>query len=419
MSNGTPSQTALRKMSAVSASDIDTWAVPCSALVVDDDSFVRTNLCRLLAYLGVERIESAADGAAARELLRTHGPFEIMTCDLQMPGADGVELLRGIAALQPNLKVVLISSMEPKILASIGELAIAQRVKLIGSLHKPVHLAALRQVLQKNGPALAKDRDRAGDAEIEAEELKQAIAAGEIDVYVQPQLDARTHELVGVEALARWISPRRGVVAPDRFIPLAESSGLIDELTTLICEQAMRACADWRQQGLYTHVAINFSMQSLVQLDLPDRIARMSSDFGLDPTQVVIEITESAAMVKVAGTLDVLSRLCLRKFKLSLDDFGTGFSSLSQLRRIPFGELKIDRSFVAGADEASSARAIIESSVQLAHSLDMKVVAEGIETQANWDTACALGCDVVQGYWIARPMPKSELVAWVARTLSA
>jgi len=247
------------------------------------------------------------------------------------------------------------------------------------------------------------------------EDLSKAINNGEMETYFQPKVDVNTREVVGVEALVRWIHPSEGVISPGLFVPLAEDNNLIGELTLAVCKQALRHAVEFRQQGYDHNIAINISGDALNDLSWPDEMTTEIEACGLEASQITLEITESRLMEHISVALEILSRLSLKRFNLSIDDFGTGYSSMEQLQRIPFSELKIDRAFVRGASEEASARAILESSVLLAKNLDMKVVAEGVETEEDWNLVTELGCDQVQGYYIARPMPADQLYEWLAK----
>jgi EAL domain-containing protein (putative c-di-GMP-specific phosphodiesterase class I) len=243
-------------------------------------------------------------------------------------------------------------------------------------------------------------------------ELERALAAGELVNHYQPKVALATGELVGVEVLVRWQHPTAGLVFPDEFIATTEEHGLIDELTRAVLAAALRQGRLWHDAGLDLQLAVNVSMDNLAALDFPDVVARLAGEAGVALSRVVLEVTESRLMKDLRAPLDILTRLRLKRIGLSIDDFGTGHSSLAQLRDIPFDELKLDRSFVNGASGDPALRAIVEATLQMARQLGMKSVAEGVEEPADWELLRTLGCDVAQGYLIARPMPGSELPAW-------
>lgn len=244
-------------------------------------------------------------------------------------------------------------------------------------------------------------------------ELKKAIAEGQLDTYFQPKVDIKSGQVVGVEALVRWNHPVKGLIKPNAFITLAEENGLIRELTDQVLVKVLEYATKLKSMGYNLNIAINLSVDSLTDLEWPDRVSNMLENCGLEASSISFEITESRLMEHLSVALDILSRLSLKRFNLSIDDFGTGYSSMEQLQRIPFSEFKIDRAFVHGVAQEASARAILESSVLLAKKLDMKVVAEGVEDQRDWDVVAEVGCDHVQGFIVSRPLPFPHLLKWL------
>jgi EAL domain-containing protein (putative c-di-GMP-specific phosphodiesterase class I)/ActR/RegA family two-component response regulator len=384
-----------------------------TVLVVEDDDFVRGVLARQLKSFGIQAVP-AADGEEGLRLLRERGPFDAVICDLQMPQMDGVQFLRHLAATQPDARVVLISAQEPKVLKLSEELARAHGLHLLGALAKPIAVADLQRLLSK--VAAVSPTTRLGAASITADELRGAIERQEIQASVQPKIHTSDGSLAGAEALARWERPGQSPVYPDTFIPLAEATGLIEPLTDLMLRQALQACGDWGRLGVPTRIAINVAPVTLHRLELPDVITDMARGFGVVPEQVIIEVTESGLLTDEALSLDVLTRLKLRGISLSIDDFGTGFSSLKQLKRLPFSELKVDRSFVAAMVDDPDAARIVEANIRLARELGVaSATAEGVETEAQLLALRRLGCAHAQGYYIAKPMPRADLPAWAER----
>jgi EAL domain-containing protein (putative c-di-GMP-specific phosphodiesterase class I) len=206
-----------------------------------------------------------------------------------------------------------------------------------------------------------------------------------------------------VEALIRWAHPRIGLVRPDKFIPLAEETDLIDPLTDWVFATAVKQAVAWQRQGTPLDVAVNVSARNFRDIRFPDHLHDKCRECGADPGLLTIEVTETGAMRDAVNMLDVLSRLRLKGFKLSLDDFGTGYSSLVQLRKMPFSELKIDVSFVAAMLRDKDSRFIVEVTIDLARKLGVKSIAEGVENEAIWETLLDLGCDMGQGYYLGRP----------------
>jgi diguanylate cyclase (GGDEF)-like protein len=245
--------------------------------------------------------------------------------------------------------------------------------------------------------------------------LRQAINDGSLFIHVQPQLRLDCNEIVSVEALVRWTDPEHGFVPPDEFIPLAERSGLIHPLTDFVLEQAIAACAEWQEHSPGVAVSVNLSARSLHDSELDRKIDRVLRRHGLPGELLTLEITESSVMADPAGTLDLLHRLRALGVKLSIDDFGTGYSSLAYLRRLPVQEVKVDRAFVMRMDVEADDAAIVRSIVELARTLDLSVVAEGVENRRTIGLLEEMGCTLVQGYYLARPMPVGEFMAWHAK----
>ncbi|MGH9266301.1 MAG: putative bifunctional diguanylate cyclase/phosphodiesterase, partial [Acidimicrobiales bacterium] len=241
------------------------------------------------------------------------------------------------------------------------------------------------------------------------EDVRDAIARGELVLYYQPKVDMATRAVTGVEALVRWQHPERGLLTPDRFLTLFEQSGLIGPLAMTVLELAMAQQAEWARVDLPLSMAVNLSAANLSDDRLPEKVFEVFDRWDVDPGNVVLEITEDSLMVDADQSLEVLERLHAQGVQLSVDDYGTGFSSLAYLRDLPVHELKLDRAFLAAADEDERAVAIIRSTVDLAHSLDLRIVAEGVETDANLALIAELGCDAAQGYLLGRPAPASAL----------
>lgn len=244
------------------------------------------------------------------------------------------------------------------------------------------------------------------------DDLRQAIEAGTLTLHYQPKVGSDDHVITGVEALARWHHATRGMVSPGIFIPIAERFGLINALGHWALGEACRQMARWRDEGLAMRVAVNLSVHQLRQVDLAQCIEGMLAEHRLDPSQLILEITESAAMEDAGNTLELFERLGRIGVKLSIDDFGTGYSSLSYLRRLQVSQLKIDQSFVRDLETSADARIIVKAVINLAHALNLNVVAEGVETAAQRDVLTAMDCDELQGYFYARPVTAESLGRW-------
>ena len=386
-----------------------------TVLLVDDDYIMHRVTTLILNDLGIDNVLTAMSGKRALQVLEDRqNVIDVVICDLNMPEMDGVEFTRHLAKQDYPGSLIFSSGEGIRILKTVEKLAIEHELQVLGVLEKPATPAKLLELLN-NLDESRKQATLMKSRVYSRTDLSRAIEDGELDTYFQPKIDVKTQQITGVEALVRWNHPVDGVVNPYEFVPLMEKYNLIFELTQAVCQKALQHVAEWRAKGFNLDIAINISVEALKDLNWPDAIATQIEDSGLQPAMITFEVTESQLIEHLVIALDILSRLSLKKFKLSIDDFGTGYSSMEQLRRIPFSELKIDRAFVRGASGDASARAILESSISLAKKLDMKVVAEGVETEEDWNLVSELGCDQVQGYYISRPMRADQLYRWLRK----
>ena len=371
-------------------------------LVVDDDPAFGRLMKRAAEPCGYEVI-ATDDPRDVRRIVQTWHPG-IIVLDLQIPGTDGIEVLRRLAAEQCAAQVILASGVDGRTLDAALELGRERGLKMAGTLAKPVDLRRLRELLEKFRPA--------DDGQL-MRDLRDAIPTGQLFLEYQPKLDCRTGQVTGVEALVRWQHPTLGLVRPDRFIPLAEETCLIDPLTDWVAATAIRQAAAWQSQGFKLNLAINISAKNAQDIELPDRLARHCAECGVAPATVILELTETSAMRNAVQLLDVLTRLRLKGFELAIDDFGTGYSSLVQLRRMPFSELKVDCSFVMEMTTDKDRRFIVETLIDLARKLGLRSVAEGVENAEALAALRAMGCDRVQGYHLSRPLPADRLATFL------
>lgn len=381
-------------------------------LVLDDESFMLKLLARMLTRLGFTSVTTCDNGSAALACVDAAGnsPHLILT-DLNMPEMDGIEFVRNLVEHNYTGSLILVSGEDERVLQMAEKLVLAHRITVLGHLKKPVSLAELSTLMEKS--IRVQSAPQTPKNAYSADQVRAAIANGELVNYYQPKVAVASGAVIGVETLVRWRHPVDGLVFPDQFIGVAEDHGLIDDLTRVVLKSAMAQAKAWQQAGLRLHVAVNVSMDNLSSVAFVDFVAGAAVAAGVAPQDIVLEVTESRLMLDQRAPLEVLTRLRLKRFRLSIDDFGTGHSSLTQLRDIPFDELKIDQGFVHGAWRDETARAIYDASLGLGKQLGMEVVAEGVEDRNDWDLMRRTGCDLAQGYFIARPMPAADLVGWM------
>ncbi len=389
--------------------------VPMKILLLDDEAFELRLMEHQLRRVGFTELTSCQDASEALAVIddpRTT-PDAIL-CDLQMPQMDGVEFVRALGDRHYAGVVVLVSGEDERILHSVERLAKAYELQIPGIIHKPVTKEALQALLDVPEARPTGATTSPFHREHTARQLQAALASGDIVNFYQPQVDLQSSRVVGMEALVRWMDPEDGLILPGQFITLAEEHGLIDDLTRRVLALALDDLAIWRRAGLDLTVSVNVSMASLSALNFVDLVSAEIERAQVPPANLVLEVTESRLMQDRRGPLDILNRLRLRRIGLSIDDFGTGHSSLVQLRDIPFTELKMDQSFVHGAHHDPSLQAMLEANLRMARELSMTTVAEGIEDIADWDYLASTDCDLAQGYFVARPMPAGDVMDWIA-----
>ena len=383
-------------------------------IVTEDHEFQRKMMVRMLTALGARSVTAAEDGKAALEIFKDPSrSADIIISDLDMPGMDGMEFMRHVGEAGIPVSVILSSALDPGLIHSVETMTRAYGITLLGAIEKPATPEKLAALIGRYSPPRAGAAREPGQ-QFGLDEIRRGLDAGEFEPFFQPKVNLADGSVSGAEALARWRHPQKGIVGPYAFIAAMEDNGLIDQLTWLMLEKSAAFCRQWGSRGLDATVSINLSLKSLDESGLAERITGKVEAQGLAPKGVVLEITETTAMTNVAKALENLTRLRMKGFCLSIDDYGTGYSSIQQLSRIPFGELKIDQSFVLSAIESHSSKVILESSLDMARKLKLKSVAEGVETRAHWDLLQAVGCDIAQGYFVSRPMEAAAFVTWAS-----
>jgi EAL domain-containing protein (putative c-di-GMP-specific phosphodiesterase class I)/ActR/RegA family two-component response regulator len=379
-------------------------------LVIDDELVQRTIISKIGQQVGYEVLAVASFEDATRML--QNNAYDCITLDLSLGEHSGTQLLRSIAEAGKT-SVIVISGCEERVLNSTVRLANMLGITCI-QIPKPLDLMQLRRSLSAKlcGHARAQALTSTVQA-IEASDLLAALNRDEIVPWFQPKVELAAGKIVGCEALARWRHPTLGTIAPDVFIPLAETVGLMPQLTDRLLRAATHAMRGIVKNNPGFSVAVNVSASLLSDLSLADRIDRALAESALPASALTIEITESAVMSDIVKATDILVGLRVKGVGVAIDDFGTGYSSLAALARMPFSELKIDKLFVCDSESNRDMTRVVSACVQLGHELDMKVVAEGIETVASWTRLHESGCDIGQGHAFAPALDSTSLTTWI------
>ncbi len=386
-----------------------------TALVVEDSAVQRAHAVELVLSCGFGTVLEASDGLDALRVLEQHArsPICLVLTDLDMPGMDGLQLIRHLTERQLTENLIVASARDPRLLEVVESMGSDNtQMHLLGTLAKPIALPALQAILRRLGQqddhAYATERGPVAQDEIEL-----GIAQRQFIPYFQPKVCIGSGELKGVEALARWQHPQRGVVGPLEFIAAIEGTALMEPFTLLMVEQSLRRLVGWHAAGMgQLSMSINLSADNIASDSFVEKLDQLAHAFRVKPECLIWEVTETAVMRNLSQSLSNLGRLRLKGFGLAMDDYGIGYSTMQQLARCPFTELKIDRSFVDGAAQRQSRRVMLESAVEMGRRLGVTTVAEGVEQDIDWQLLRELGCDVAQGYLLAKPMPAAELFDW-------
>jgi EAL domain-containing protein (putative c-di-GMP-specific phosphodiesterase class I) len=385
-----------------------------TVFIVDDDRFMVDILTLMIARMGDFALRGYTDAAAAFAALREAGQApDLVILDINMPEMDGMEFFRGLAEIGYRGGIVLSSGESDALLRASEQLAASYRLQLLGRIAKPPDFETLKRLVwtcrDDFAPSQKPSRRVPGP-----DELLDAIAAGEIYCAYQPKVDMRSGALIGVEALARWRHPVDGMIPPGVFSRVAESHNVVTHLTRHVFDVALAQQALWKASGLSLRMSVNASVQDLGDLGFPDFASACIARHRVDANAVVIEVTESGLAHDERILIEVMARLRLRRFHLSIDDFGNGYSTMMKLRDFSFDELKVDHAFVHGAGSNERHAVIFRASADIGKSLGMTIVAEGVEDAADWAFASRNGSDIAQGYFVARPIEAADLPSWHA-----
>lgn len=372
-------------------------------LVIDDEEDICETISEIAQSRGFEVDTTSNPEMVALKLLDFKP--DVIMLDLMMPGTDGVELLRLLVDKVKNAKICLMSGSDTRVLNSARRLGSAHGLDVIAAFEKPIDIALLRSTL---------DQLSAGNNKtVVGADVAQALALGQLVLYYQPVIEIATRRVKGAEALIRWAHPSRGILPPIDFLDEITKEGLMGPMTEHVLTTAVQQAAKWHRAGEKLTVSVNVTASSLLELSLPDRITEMCKENEIPPERLVLEVTETEAMRDVTKTMDVLLRMRIRNIGVSIDDFGTGHSSLRELQRMPFSEMKIDKGFVMDMVNNRDNVVVVNSIIDLGHNLGLKIVAEGVEDVRVWNMLAERKCDYAQGFYMAKPMPPEEFNRWL------
>lgn len=381
-----------------------------SALVIDDDEIFQNVALASLESLGFKTVCTANDGEMGlAAVLTASESYDLILCDLQMPNMDGAKVIRELGEMNFKGQVVIVSGEDTILRESVYQMGKLGNVNIKGALAKPLVLEDLKQLVDcdKQSKAL-------GAQVIEREGLLDALEKRQLKPFYQPKIDLRTNRVEGFEVLCRHVDDNGNIGAPMPYIQSAMTYSLIGSLTKSMIEQVTDEAASWKNHLGEFNLAINMSPACILNPNLPDRISNKFKSAGFESRMITFEVTEDRLLEEQAVILEVLSRLRLAGFKLSLDDFGTGAASIEQLRRFPFHEVKIDRQFVQNAVTDEFSRITVEAAVKLSKLRGMTVVAEGVETEDMLDMVRILGATTAQGFLYSPAMPPEQVLDWVS-----
>ncbi len=384
-------------------------------LVAEDNVFQRRALVMILNGLGAENIVEAANGQEALDAFQNSvTPIDIAVIDLNMPSMDGMELIRHLAHGDYQTSVILATAHDRSLLFSVGTMSKAYGVRLLGTIEKPATSDKLQTLINQYVPLPSLSEGGVIDATPPSfDDIIVGLKHHQFEPFFQPKVNLDTGRVEGAEAFARWLHPEKGIILPDAFISTLEAHGRIDVLSWIIIDKSVAACRDWHALGFDIAVSINLSPYLLKEPQFSEQIVERISQYGIDPHLITFEFNEALAGTNNPHLLENLSRLRMKGFGLSIDDYGTGDSNIQQLALIPFSELKIDRSFVVGASQSQALGLVLSSSLELAKKLNRQSVAVGIETKQDWDFLHSLGCGLAQGYYIGKPMEAAAFPEWM------
>lgn len=387
---------------------------PKRLMILDDDVSIGRSLAAVCLEFNFD-VELKQDSAKL-----TSADFEccdVLLLDLMMPELDGIEILRLLSECQRKPALIVMTGLGPRLLNSAIQLAQFHGINVLGDLQKPFRPSQVRALFAQHFAQLKTIAEPCVNVNslkpVSLDEIAIAIAQDQLKVYLQPQISLIDGAWCGVEALVRWDHPVHGLLSPDHFVELVDDSELALPFTFEILRQAIVAVkALSHSVGYAGELSVNIAPSSMSQVDIPEKFAAVLQEMDFPRERLRLEVTETSLPKAVKVALDVQARLAMHGIKLSIDDFGTGHSSLERLSDSPFDDLKIDLTFVSRIEESEDARSIVKNAISLGHNLNMTVTAEGVETVEQLRWLKEQGCDHVQGYYILPPMQLTQVQEW-------
>jgi EAL domain-containing protein (putative c-di-GMP-specific phosphodiesterase class I)/ActR/RegA family two-component response regulator len=383
-------------------------------LVAEGDTAQRLALVDMLGQLGASKVTDIPDGHTALRCFQdTFAPsVDVAIIDLALPGMDGLELIRNLAAQNCRARVIVVGAQTTNLLFSVETMALAYGVDLLGTIAKPVTAQKLEALLENYVPPALPSSRKQGPT-FTFSEVGIGLQGRQFEPFFQPKIELETGQVKGLETFARWRHPEHGVLGPEAFIDALEQNHRIDFLDWTMIEKSVERCRDFHDKGIPISISINLAPETLAHPAFMQQIAACVGRHRVMPDYITFEMPESSVLTNDPSFLERLLRLRMMGYGLAIDDYGTGRSNLQLLARIPFSELKIDRSFVDGASKKRALGTVLSSCLGLARSLDRMSVAVGVETRQDWDFLQGLGCTYAQGYHIAKPMEAEAFPGWL------
>jgi EAL domain-containing protein (putative c-di-GMP-specific phosphodiesterase class I)/DNA-binding SARP family transcriptional activator len=390
-----------------------------SVLVVEDHDFQRRTAVMLLRNLGVGTVADADDGIAALGLLASSSLPDVILCDLDMPGMDGVEFIRHVAEGELACAVIIASALDAKVIHAVQAVGEGYGLQVLGTIEKPLTARRLGELLATYRPrprsrGASPPSDASGGAPVTGFEVATALAAGRITFHLQPAVDVATGQVAAADTVPRWFEPDRGWVPPDEFLAVIDRERLRPDLAARGLELAAAQVRLHAGAGLDLGVSVDLAPDGLHDTGLADRVAQVVRTAGADPARVTFELDERAFRNASGAALGILTRLRVKGFGVCLDGFGTGHAPIERLRGVPLTEVKLDPVLVTGAASDPQRARALEEAVDIGRELGATVVGDGCANADDLRLLLGLGCDRVQGAFVAEPMPGPELPGWVA-----